>query len=283
MSLASHIKKLQDNYYRNVDQIKKDIKIKEKNDDKQSTEEYILNALTEAEKVWLNVQVLKVTNYEQYSKMTDDDKINLLRKDFTEFYNEFPIVSRYMICLESYNRKAFKKMLIKCKNTTFSSNKKESNEEIWIQRQADYIKYLWEENQTKRYTTKQANEVWNMAYKSLSGEFKHFKDLHSKMEEKVKKDNCKHKLELIKEMGDRLVTGKQNLDTNDMKELVETLKDKLYNQRYRNVVNEINQTVKFIETNHYGIGKNEQAKLEYDEELKQFVAKKKLKIAGNSI
>lgn len=75
MSLASHIKKLQDNYYRNVDQIKKDIKIKEKNDDKQSTEEYILNALTEAEKVWLNVQVLKVTNYEQYSKMTDDDKI----------------------------------------------------------------------------------------------------------------------------------------------------------------------------------------------------------------
>lgn len=277
MSLAVHIKKLQDNYHKNIERIKKEIKLKEKSDDKQSTEEYILNALTEAEKVWLNIKVLKATNNEQFSKLNDEEKINLLRKDFTEFYNEFPIVSRYMICLESYNSKAFKKMLIKCKNTTFN-NKKETNEEIWIQRQADYVKYLWEESQTKRFTTKESNEVWNAAYKALSEEFKHFKNLHSEMEEKVKKDNSKHKLELIKEMGGRIVNGQQSLDTDDMKELVNILKDKLYRQRYKNVVKEINDTVKYIETTCYGIGKNEQARKDHDEEMKQNATKSKYKI-----
>lgn len=277
MSLAVHIKKLQDNYHKNIERIKKEIKLKEKSDDKQSTEEYILNALTEAEKVWLNIKVLKATNNEQFSKLNDEEKINLLRKDFTEFYNEFPIVSRYMICLESYNSKAFKKMLIKCKNTTFN-NKKETNEEIWIQRQADYVKYLWEESQTKRFTTKESNEVWNAAYKALSEEFKHFKNLHSEMEEKVKKDNSKHKLELIKEMGGRIVNGQQSLDTDDMKELVNILKDKLYRQRYKNVVKEINDTVKYIEPTCYGIGKNEQARKDHDEEMKQNATKSKYKI-----
>lgn len=277
MSLAVHIKKLQDNYHKNIERIKKEIKLKEKSDDNQSTEEYILNALTEAEKVWLNIKVLKATNNEQFSKLNDEEKINLLRKDFTEFYNEFPIVSRYMICLESYNSKAFKKMLIKCKNTTFN-NKKETNEEIWIQRQADYVKYLWEESQTKRFTTKESNEVWNAAYKALSEEFKHFKNLHSEMEEKVKKDNSKYKLELIKEMGGRIVNGQQSLDTYDMKELVNILKDKLYRQRYKNVVKEINDTVKYIETTCYGIGKNEQARKDHDEEMKQNATKSKYKI-----
>lgn len=277
MSLAVHIKKLQDNYHKNIERIKKDIKLKEKSDDTQSTEEYILNALTEAEKVWLNIKVLKTTNSEQFSKLNDEEKINLLRKDFTEFYNEFPIVSRYMICLESYNSKAFKKMLIKCKNTTFN-DKKETNEEIWIQRQADYVKYLWEESQTKRFSAKESNEIWNAAYKALSEEFKHFKNLHSEMEEKVKKDNSKHKLELIKELGERIVNGQQSLDTGDMKELVAILKDKLYKQRYKKVVEEINDTVKYIEPTCYGIGKNEQARKDHDEEMKQNETKSKYKI-----
>ncbi len=278
MSLAVHIKKLQDSYYKNVEKIKKDIKVKEKSDDKQSPEEYILNALTEAEKIWLNIQVLKVTNYEQFSKMSDDDKINLLRKDFTEFYNEFPVVSRYMICLESYNSKAFKKMLLKCKNTSFNDNKKETNEELWIQRQADYVKYLWEESQTRHYSPKQSAEVWSTAYKALSDEFKHFKNLHSKMEEKVKKDNSKHKLELIKEMGGRILSGQQSLESNDMKELVEILKDKLYKQRYKKVINEINDTIKFIGPYCVGVGTNDLARQEYEEELKRSETKKKHKI-----
>jgi hypothetical protein len=66
------------------------IRIKDEN-----LEQPLKIALIDAEEIWSNVQILMMSD--RYKRMDDDEKIDLIRNDFANFYKNFPIVSRYMI------------------------------------------------------------------------------------------------------------------------------------------------------------------------------------------
>lgn len=252
-------------------------------------------ALVEAEQIWFNTQILMKS--EQYSKMTDEDKINLIQKDYKEFYKNFPIVSRYMICLGQYDMNAFKKMLIKCNETRAPTDispeeKKTINEKLWIERQADYVKFLYEEinkdsvsklpdSEVEKFN-ESAKNIWQQSYDSLQKEFDDFKILHEEAEKKIKEDATKHKKELLFEMGDRIVSGKQNMDINASKQLLAKLKDKVYKQRFDKSMKELFTTIRKLEPNSVGDGQNKEARVEYDSEIQQSFYKKNYKKADIS-
>ncbi len=243
--------------------------------------EYITIAIMEAEKVWLVIKVTYVAN-ENFLQMTDEEKIEMISKDFKEFYNNFPIVSRYMVCMGQYNQKAFKKFLKKCEDKLSQHNvpnerKKDYMQTQWIECQASYIKYLWELLQTKRFSQKDANNVWKHAYESLTKEFKDFKESHSKIEENIKVKDKKNKVELLTEAVKRISSNKQTLNLEDTRALVNKLKLKKYHQNYENVVEQIKNTKDQIEPLIKGYGKNFEAQYEYEEELKKQECKTKYK------
>jgi hypothetical protein len=254
------------------------------NNKEQTTKEYIAIALLEAEKIWLNIQVLFLEHFDTYIKMGDDEKIDFIKQDFGEFYNEFPIVSRYMVCMGQYRRKAFHKFLEKCRVALANIPEKRDPDYMqnqWIERQADYVRYLWEEYQT-HVNKKQSNAIWLQAYNLLKDEFKQFKSLHKNIEEKVEKDRVKHKTELVKEMAGRIISGQQKLETNETLGLLNSLREKLYKQRYTNMVKQIKADIKYINPSVAGAGRNKDAQVEYEEELKQSEYKKKYKRVGTA-
>lgn len=271
--------------------------VKRINDDEISKTDYIKVALIEAEQIWLNVQVLMKSD--KYSQMNDEQKINLIQRDFSEFYKNFPIVSRYMICLGQYKMKAFKRMLIKYDEVSKKdkgksvepkksiedrrreiregSAKKESEskqEKLWIERQADYVRFLWEECQQDGFERKDSDSIWQHTYDTLKKEFDDFRDLHKNMEEKTKKDSVKHKKELLYEMSKRIIDGAQSLPDDSAKSLLNKLRDLAYKQRSKKVIKQLLSNASPINPCIEGEGNNEDAKYEYEEELQQAYYKK---------
>lgn len=240
--------------------------------------EYVKVALIEAEQIWINTQILMQT--EDYKTMSDTDKISLIQRDFAEFYKNFPIVARYMICLGQYRMPAFRRMLIRCNETKApegEKNTKDMNEKLWVDRQADYIRFLWEDYQDgNSFTAKDSDDIWTQTHVLLTEEFQQFKDLHEDAEKKIKSDAAKHKKELLYEMSSRLVNGQQVLSDAAAITLLDKLKSKLYKQRFNTVVSGItstSQTPAVCES----IGTNADAKDIYEQELKQSFCKKNYK------
>ncbi len=241
--------------------------------------EYMVIALMEAEKLWLAVKIASI-NSGSFLVMSDEEKIDMVHKDFAEFHNNFPIVTKYMVCKGQYNQTAFKKFLKLCEerlSNAPSDRKKGYMEEQWIECQAQYVKYLWESIQVKRHTTSDARKVYQEAYRTLTNDFKRFKKLHEDSEARIKKDKLKHTTELLKEAGSRIVTGAQSLELTRTRDLVNKLRDKKYKQNSDRTIQQLRDTVKFIPPKYVSLGKDEQAQMEYEYELKQANTKKNYK------
>jgi hypothetical protein len=264
-------------------QVEKSQKIQEqmhKEEEEKKAEEAIIMNLWEAEKIWLKIQILFISD-EEFTKFTDKEKIEFIRKEFTDFYNNFPIVSRYMICMKQYRKTAFKKYLLKCKNASViqdpSKREKGYTQDQWVQRQADYVRFLWEEQQTGRVSRHRSNQVWQQAYKALTKEFKEFKELHDSTEVKVKVDESKNKKKLVQEAMKRLVNNEQTTDINILKKLRIKLQDKLFKQKYDSVIKQIRDDVMIIPHTTQSLGTDIDKRQEYDEEMKESEYKKKYK------
>ena len=262
-------------------------KIRESDDEK-----YVKIALLEAEEIWFNVQVLIIS--EKYKKMTDDERISLIESDFKEFYKNFPIVSRYMICMGQYKSAAFKKMLIKYREEESKAaedlkgkgravsqmskdEEKNKNEKIFIKRQADYVRFLWEEYNEVAFSTQDSDAIWQQAFDTLTSEFEQFRQMHKDAELKIKADSLKYKKELLFEMGDRIISGKQELDEERSKDLLLTLQNKAYQQRAKKMLKQLNTNVKPLPADVEDVGVNDYARDEYEHELQQSVYKKTYK------
>jgi len=217
----------------------------------QSKEEYISTAMTEAQNIWDKLIKIVRANPD-FVKMPDNDKIGMFMKDHKEFQNEFPIVCRYMICMGQYRPNAFKRYLNKCKNATVAPPEKREKgymQEQWIDRQADYVRYLWEEYQKrdhKKFTTREAMQVWRQARDSLSAEFKGFKEAHTKAESKIKTEEKENNRELAKELVDRIKLGKQNLSPKELENLLHMARANAYRQRKTKLMKQIKDDVKTI-------------------------------------
>lgn len=283
MSTNDILNEISDKYNKNINKIKDDYKDFNINDEKeQSKEGYMQIALVEAEKLWFQLQCMLVTNQETYMKLRDDEKIDLFKNDFDQFQNEFPIVSRWMICMGQYKRKAFEKYLKKCKNSVIDEKKRKEDKNYmrnqWLERQADYIKYLWEESQNGRINRKESKKIWQQAYQSLKSEFDDFENLYDDIEVKVKKDEIKNKNEMLYELVDRINTTDQKLKEDKALKLYNYLLLKKYKQNYSETLDQLLNNVKTVKPSHKGLGTNKKAKEKMlrDKQIKELENKKKI-------
>ena len=257
---------------------KQNVRFKENNtqpakklDAEQSTDR-IAVSLNEANKMWCNLKDRLKVNPE-FVNIPDEDKIAIYQKEFKEFYNEYPIVCRYMICMGQYSHKAMRRYLIKCKNSQLTreqSQDKEYKADQWVMRRADYVRYLWESYQAQHFSASEAQRIWQHSYQTLKKEFKDFNDMQQDIEAKLKTDNNLNKAQLVKELVKRLASqdNNQNLGKPETQHLLNLLKTKSYEQRRKNMIMQIKSTVDTIAPSRVCIGtKQEEPEKEEPNEL----------------
>jgi hypothetical protein len=214
-------------------------------------------------KLWNDIKK-RVKTDETFAELPDSDKLKIYQdSEFKQFYNEYPIVCRYMICMGQFSHKAFKKFLIKCKNVKHDpvqSRVKGYHDEQWVSRQADYVKYLWEAYQKQHYSPSEAKNIWLHAYKTLNKEFHDFKELHKEVEEKIKADSQTNKTELVKELLKRLASQEQTLDTDSTDNLLQKLKDQVNEQRKKKLLQSIESDVETVPPTVEGRGSRKELK-----------------------
>jgi hypothetical protein len=203
-----------------------------------------------ATKMWNDIKK-RVTEDPKFVGLPDTEKVAIYQNsEFKEFYTEFPIVSRYMVCMGQFSSKALKKYLLKCKNVQHDpvkSREKGYTEDQWVQRQADYVRYLWESYQRQHYSPSESTNIWNHAYKTLKQEFKDFRNMHEEIENKLKDSDKSNKGEMVKELLKRLTTQEQTFNNEDTTNtLVDKLKEQVLEQRKKNLIKSINEDIEQI-------------------------------------
>jgi hypothetical protein len=195
-----------------------------------------------ANKLWRDLKE-RILDEPEFVKKSDSEKVDIYQKsEFKEFYINYPIVCRYMICMGQFSNKAFKRYLLKCKSmSTVKHTENHNAEDEWIQRQSDYIRYLWESYQKQNFNEADAQAIWQQSYKTLTQEFTDFKKLHKEVEAKLKVDDEFNKSSMVKELLQRLANEEQSLDSNTTTALIKKLEDKLVIQRKNAASNQIDK------------------------------------------
>jgi hypothetical protein len=222
IKLADHLKKNTDVATAETEESKKPVTMTQ-----EQLEEYMNGALAEASKVWTDVKDIAKTN-KSFEGWEDKKKISYFRDDlgYKNFMNDYPITTRCMIIQGRYSARAFKRFLLKCKNVKHPASDKRPKgymEDEWIKRQADYIRYLWEDYSKGHFNTREANEKWQEAYTALKAEMDDFRDTHEETKKQVEEEKKKHKVEVLRELLHRLKTSEQKLSEENEIRLLELL------------------------------------------------------------
>lgn len=204
----------------------------------------------------------------EFKDYEDKKKLDFFRPMFGKEMEENPIVTRYMICLGQYRSKAFRKMLEKTKNMVHPPpDKREKGymEDQWIRRQADYVQFLWEEYQRGHYNNAERTWVYQEAYERLKGEFNDFRDMHKEVEKRIEEEKKTLAGRNVRDLLQRLKTGKQQLSNEEEDFLRQELRKVLIKSNYRIVLKELKETHTEIEPTCVAQGQGE----EVDERKKQ--------------
>lgn len=199
---------------------------------------------------------------ERFANMPDKNKLQFFREElkYEEFMKEFPVTTRYLICMGQYSTKAFKRFLNRvrlAKHPEPGLRPKGYMEDQWIRRQADYVRYLWEAYQKHHWNNEEAKMVWSESYKQLRGEFDDFRDKYKDIEKSTKIEKKKHNAEVAKEILQRYASGDQTPETDEEKqELLRMLKDRVYKHRFDQGMKELLTKVKEIKHTASGRGTN---------------------------
>jgi len=194
-----------------------------------------------------------------FKKLTDKEQLDIFRTKlgFGPFMDEFPIVSRYLICTGQYSSVAFNRMLQKTEAMQHpepSERPKGYMEDQWIRRQADYVQYLWETYQKGHYDNAQRKYVWAEAYKRLRGEFDDFRNMHKDIEERVKEEKKELAVKNTREFLERVASGTQKLSRQEEEYLLYQLQNITYKKMFGNVLKELLVKAKFVEPVHEAMG-----------------------------
>jgi hypothetical protein len=143
-------------------------------------------------------------NNQSYSDKTEEEKLiyleDLLAKyqnKYKEFSMSFPIVLRYMVQMQQYNRKAFDRYIRRLYEKPYRS------EEEYCKRQSEYVMYLYMEvnpRSKKKENEAIKKEVYDMLLKELNA----FKEAQKKTKEEQEKNNRINNIERRKELKDIL-------------------------------------------------------------------------------
>jgi hypothetical protein len=241
-------------------------------DESDSIQKRIKNELLTAEKLWFDVNITIIENQDIYSNMSTKEQINLFKDNgYKEFCDEHTIISRYMICTGRYNMRAFERYLKK--SIRFKPDAKQRLEnrnymrDQWVQRQADYARFLWEEEQPNtHFDLKQAKLVWSDAYTKFTKEFNNIDNMYQNAEEQVKVEDKQFKSELLKEIIEIDKNQFNKLSEDEQKYVLDKVLRIIHRKSMRNVVNEIKDVTKRIPSYMVGSGKNREAQYQYDYE-----------------
>lgn len=223
-----------------------------------------------AKRLWKAV-IKRAKESKEFRELPDKQKLQYFRDAGNEeFMNEFPIVSRYMICMGQFKARALKRMLDKMSrhvDPPFEEQPKNYREDLFCRRQADYIRFLWEEYQAHP-NPEESNFIWQDAYQRLKGEFDDFRDMYDETKKRIEDEKEKYKAQNARELLERLSTGLQQLPEDDSTELLELLKDKVYRRRYTTSMTELLAIVPEIPavTEAFGQGPEEKAPLTEEEQ-----------------
>jgi len=229
---------------------------------KDQTNEAIHVLMEQASQMWKVVKE-HVKEHPEFMDIKDMEKLQYFRKEknYDEFMDEFPVMTRYMICMGQYSGKAFKRFLSKLFNIRkqYMAETQEVKHDQWLRLQADYVQYLWEAYQKGHYNTAERKFVWQDAYKNLKGEFDDFQDKYKAIEKYTKEEKEKLKADNARDLIKRLSEGQQTLTEEQTKMLIYKLTDKVYKNKFNKVMNDIDANIKTTPavTSQMGQGKEQ--------------------------
>lgn len=198
----------------------------------------------------------------KFVELADKQKLEFFRTKmgYEIFMNEFPIVSRYIICMGQYRSKAFKRMLEKMRCVVHPPPEKREKgymEDQWVRRQADYVQYLWEEYQKGHYNTSERNFIWQESYKRLKGEFDDFRNLHKDMEKKIEEEKKTLAGQNVRDLLERLRTGAQKINPQEEAFLREHLAQAMIRNKFNSVMRQLKTSRPETEHSKQSMGTNE--------------------------
>lgn len=137
----------------------------------------INQSIETANKMWLAYK--KKSDDKEWMKKDPQDKIGYFQSiGFSDFITKFSIPAKYMVMYEEYSRKAFYKYLVRLKTIGYHSK------DDWIDRQADYIKFLWRAYNPKGNSS-EGILIWQESKNKIKKEMEDFEGDYKKAEHKA--------------------------------------------------------------------------------------------------
>lgn len=207
-------------------------------------------SISKANELWAVVKKTVKENPD-FVKLEDNKKLEYFRRNYAELMENLPIVCRYMICCGQYSAKALERMLRKILNIDYlpaSEQPKGYMEDQWIQRQADYVQYMFDDyNRGKHREPAERVWAWQKTYELLKGEFNDFRNMHKEIEEKIEEEKKELSGRNFRELAERLATGKQKLSEEKEQYIKENLVKSIAKKLYSQVMDELLDSYEPIE------------------------------------
>lgn len=154
--------------------------------------------VNDAKNIWDDLHARRKDS--KFNNLTLEQQLEFYQNNNKRFAMSFPIVLRYMVQLKMYHEKAFIKFIKKMRAKPYHSKLE------FCERQADYVKYLYQEL-NPHYSTKDSQSIWKQAYDMLADEVKMFNEAEERVKEKLEKNktlNNKEKRDELKKILDTL-------------------------------------------------------------------------------
>ena len=168
--------------------------------------------------------IKELSKDEKFINANDADKLKQIPLEFQRFHADFPVVTKYLVCMGQFNMKAYLRYMELVTTPPTEKEKTMDKEELWIQQQAKYVQFLWESYQKGKESRLESNRVRREAYDTLKKEMEEFKEMQDTIKEELKEENTINKKELTVELLKRLVNQEQSLKEADIQSLITTLK-----------------------------------------------------------
>jgi hypothetical protein len=180
--------------------------------------------------------------------------------DFVDFVKDYPITARYIICLGQYSARAFRRMLDKTRRMMANlppSDKRPKGymEDEWIKRQADYVRYLWEDYQGKHVDlVSGGSKIWNETYKKLREEFDDFRNNYEETKKSVEAERKELDAANALAVFKRVAKDPGQVSEEELAGIVDELKRRLVKKHFKAVLQQLLRTVKAIAPTAQGRG-----------------------------
>lgn len=203
--------------------------------------EKVMKAMSEMYKVYKKY----VDDTPDFKTMKQAEQLEVFRNEYKELMDNFPITTRYMICHGQFSQRAFGRFLDKMlKAPPPPANRDKSYmENRWIEFQADYVAFLWEEFQKGHIDPHKRAAIKKITIERLKGEFDDFRDTHKEVEEKVKQERKELDGQNAREVLESIAAGKKVVDDpSDVEKLLEETQNVYFRCLYNRCLEELLET-----------------------------------------